>query len=355
MKYIEYDTGYTGALDALLSSGGQMFSGDSKDGCHVVNRGSICSTFWEPFSAKKGKVTEACLTFGYDPYAMTGGRLCRKIIDDIIELPYKNTYYSNTYRDLAKDGYHWHYQHCELGSQGYVVEVDLDAAYMTQFLRLPSMILKDVNDFASDNGSMERLRDIMPLFPKWLRVQFLGVLASHSRQTLTRVMNGDSYEVKRSICSSITYGASFNAAHRAILRVYKIMKHIHELAGEYCVRIHTDSFCLRSNTPKDILISIAEFLQKVEQPSNVKAYGKSYFFDLNSGIIGKKLIGSKLQVSQELKEVGYKQSREDTDLDLDNSWGHIIDRIKEGMREREKIPVSYEQAIIKWTDTNEYF
>jgi hypothetical protein len=354
MKYLEYDTGYSGAVEALLQSGGQLFSGDSKDGCHVVNRGSICSTFWEPFSNKKGKVIEACLTFGYEPYAMTGGRLCRKILDEIVGLQFEGTRYSDVYRDIAKDGKHWHYQHCDIGRQGYVIEIDLDAAYMTQYLRLPSMLLANANDFKPDNGAMNRLRDIMPLFPKWLRVQLLGVLASHSRQTLTRMKIGDNWQLKRSISSSITYGEAFNSAHRAILRVYKIMQEIHRLAGEYCVRIHTDSFCLKSKTPKHILIDISSFLERNEQPSNIKAYGNSYFFDLNSGIIGKKLIGAKLEVSNNLKEVGFKQSRNDTDLDLENTWGHVVERIKEGMRERDKIPFAYEQAKLRWSES-EYF
>lgn len=359
MKYLEYDTGYSGAVEELLLKGGQLFSGDSKDGCHVVNRGSICSTFWEPFSNKKGKVIEACHTFGYEPYAMTGGRLSRKILDEIVCLDFKDTRYSDVYRNIAKDGGHWHYQHCDVGRQGYVIEIDLEAAYMCQFLRLPSMLLANANDFKPDNGAMQRLRDIMPIFPKWLRLQLLGVIASHSRQTLTREKIGEDWQLKRSISSSITYGEAFNAVHRAILRVYKIMKEIHNISGEYCVRIHTDSFCLKSDTPKEILIRIADFLERNEQPTNIKAYGNSYFFDLNSGIIGKKLIGSKIEVSNNLKEIGFKQSRKDTDLDLENTWSHIIDRIKEGMRERERVAVNYEQCKLQWysqlTSEPEYF
>lgn len=347
--YYELEGGYNAALSELLENGGQLYSGDSDGGCTTVVRGSRVSRFWEPKSVKRGKCIEACKIFGYEPYGMTGGSLCRKIIDDILQVPYKDSRFAKTYRDIAERGEHWHYQYIKTGDHGKTIEYDLSSAYMTQFLRLPSMILLGRDEFVNDNGAMEKLREIMPLFPKWLRVQFLGVLASHQRTTIIRVRKGDRWEVQKVQTPSVTYGGAFNAAHRAILRVYRILKKIHELAGDDVKRIHTDSFLLSQTVPIRKLQSIFDYLEENEQELQIKAIGRSCFFDLNEGVIGNKIIGCKPMVSTKLKVSNFKQVREYTDDFTDYTWENIIDNISAGMNGRKTIPIDYEQCRIEWS------
>lgn len=342
--YIEKEGGYSAALTELLEKGGQLFTGDDKDGCTTIVRGCYVTRFWAPNSAKKGKLIEACKTFGYDPYGMTGGSLCRKIITDLLELKHKETPFSNTYRKIAVDGSHWHYQHLITGNHGHTIEFDLTSAYMTQYLALPSMLLVGNDQFIDDDGAMEKLKQLMPLFPKWLRVQFLGVLASHSRTTITRVKNGTEWDIKKSISPSISYGGAFNSAHRAILRVYRIMEKIHSILGEHCKRMHTDSFLMSQATPVNLTLQVFEYLESLNQDVQIKAMGRSYFMDLNQGIIGKKLVGNRRETSDNLKEMGYKQDRNDLDPLYESTWEDIIHDIKEGFENRKSIPVSYEQA-----------
>jgi len=348
-KYEEREGGYGAAMTELIQKGGQLYSGDSTDGCTTVVRGCYVTRFWESRSNKRGKVMDACNTFGYDSYGMTGGSLCRKIIDDILQLPYKNTPFSNTYRKIAEQGKHWHYQYVLTGDHGKTIEYDLSSAYMTQFLRLPSMILLGKDEFADDNGAMEKLRTIMPLFPKWLRVQFLGVLASHNRTTITRFKEGNEWTVKKTITPSITYGGAFNAAHRAILRVYRIMEQVHRLAGEDCKRIHTDSFLLSQGIHIPKLQAIFDFLESNEQELQIKAIGRSCFWDLNEGVIGTKIIGSKPMVATKMKVSRFTQVREATNPMTERTWENIIDDIKQGMNDRKSIPINYEQCRIEWS------
>ncbi|MGB9694090.1 MAG: hypothetical protein ACPLYF_04535 [Fervidobacterium sp.] len=352
-KYEEKESGYSGALSELIEKGGQLYGGDSDGGCTTVVRGCYVTRFWEPRSAKKGKMIEACETFGYNPYGMTGGSLCRKIIDDILQLPYKNTPFSNTYRKLAEQGKHWHYQYILTGDHGRTIEYDLSSAYMTQFLRLPSMILLGKDEFADDGGAMDKLRTIIPLFPKWLRVQFLGVLASHSRTTITRVKEGNDWAIKKTITPSITYGGAFNAAHRAILRVYRIMEQVHKLAGDDCKRIHTDSFLLSQGVYVSKLQSIFDFLESNGQDVQIKAIGRSCFWDLNEGIIGTKIIGSKPMVATKMKVSNFKQIRDATHPMCEKTWENIIDDIKMGMNDRKSIPINYEKCRLEWNKRGE--
>lgn len=351
-KLEEKEGGYSAALSELLEKGGQLFAGDDKDGCTSVVRGCYVSRFWAANSAKKGRLMEACKEFGYDHYGMTGGSLCRKIIKEILELPHKNTPFSNIYRNLARKGEHWHYQHLIPGDHGHTMEFDLSSAYMTQFLRLPSMLLVGKDQFIDDNGAMDKLRTIMPLFPKWLRVQFLGVLASHSRTTIIRVPEGNDWGIQKTITPSISYGGAFNAAHRAILRVYRIMENIHKIAGDDCKRIHTDSFLVSQSIPVDKTLKIFEYLESVEQGSQIKAMGRSYFMDLNQGIIGKKLIGAKRETSDNLKSIGYKQDRADLSPESEPTWEKIIEGIKQGLEGRKSIPLEYNQMLLNLRELN---
>jgi hypothetical protein len=267
----------------------------------------------------------------------------------MLEIPYKGTSYSNIYRDLAKKGYHWHYQFINTGDNGKCIEYDLSSAYMTQFMRLPSTLIANVDDSMDDNGAMERLRAIMPMFPKWLRVQLLGVIASHSRTYICRKKGDNGYEIEKKIQNSISYGACFNAAHRAILRVYRLMKRIHEIAGDYCVRMHTDSFTLKTCTPKHILLEIFDFLERNEQELQIKGIGRAFFFDLNEGIIGGKIIGAKEIVAAQLHEINFKQARESIEEEYARDWKDIIEDIQLGMNSRKSIPIDYEQIKINWS------
>jgi len=346
--YDEQTGGYSAALSLLLSKGGQMYSGDAVDGCTTVVRGCYVTRFWTERSAKKGKMIEACKIFGYDAYGMTGGSLCRKIIKDLLELDFKGTRFSNCYRDIALKGTHWHYQHIVTGDSGKCIEYDLSSAYMTQFLRLPSMLLLGKDEFIDDNGAMEKLREIMILFPKWLRVQFLGVLASHNRTTITREKSGSEWIIKKSITPSITYGGAFNAAHRAILRVYKLMRSIHSLLKDDCVRIHTDSFTVKSSCSKESLLSAFNLLEENEQELQIKGIGRVYFFDLNEGLIGAKIIGSKPMVAKQLHDIQFKQDRNMVDENIVEMWDGIIENIRLGMSDRKAIPIEYKLARIAW-------
>lgn len=346
--YDEQTGGYSAALALLLSKGGQMYAGDSVDGCTTVVRGCYVTRFWTERSAKKGKMIEACKTFGYDSYGMTGGSLCRKIIKDLLELQFKDTRFSNTYREIALKGSHWHYQHIVTGDSGKCIEYDLTSAYMTQFLRLPSMLLLGKDEFIDDNGAMEKLRQIMPLFPKWLRVQFLGVLASHNRTTITRVKNGSDWTIKRVITPSITYGGAFNAAHRAILRVYKLMRGVHSLLKESCVRIHTDSFTVKSSVSKETLLSAFNLLEENEQELQIKGIGRCYFFDLNEGVIGSKIVGAKPMVAKQLHDISFKQDRVMVDQEIVSMWDGIIEDIRLGMSNRKAIPINYDSVKFNW-------
>jgi hypothetical protein len=95
-----------------------------------------------------------------------------------------------------------------------------------------------------------------------------------------------------------------------------------------------------------LLSEASKFLRHNRQPSNIKAYGKAYFFDLNTGIIGCKLIGNKKEVSQKLKAIDYKQTRINADENLERTWDDIIEDIHKGMAERKRIPVNYDQLIL---------
>lgn len=342
-QYKELVGGYSECVGAMLREGGQVYSSEQKGGANVHVRGCYVNTYWEKDSKQKGKVLEACELFGYDSYAMTGGRLIRRIIADIVQLNYQKTRYAKCYEELAKDGGHWHYQFVNPGDNGYCVEFDLKSAYFTSYLQLDSCLLKDANDFLEDGGAMERLRELNKLFPKWMRLQFLGVLASHSKSTITRKQGKEGWEVKLNKFPSIETGYAFNAAHRAILRTYKIMKKVHQIGGEYIARIHTDSFAIKANCPDSVEAELFNFLKTHNQEIAVKGMGRLFLWDLNTGYIGRKTIGQKQEVLTRIREENIHYDKHENVPELIARWEHIIEGIDRGMDGRKSIPVNWEQ------------
>lgn len=345
-QYIEKVGGYSEALEELLTSGGQLYSAESKGGANVVVRGCYCTTYWPANSKKKGQVVEACEIFGYDSYAMTGGRLIRSLLKDVIKLEYKGTRYHDKYRKLAELGGHWHYQFSNPGDNGYCVEFDLKSAYFTSYTQLPTALLAGIDNFVEDDGAMERLRTLYSIMPKWMRLQLLGILASHTKTTIVREKTTTGWGVKINQFSSIETGYAFNAAHRAILRTYKVMKRVHEIAGDNIARIHTDSFALKATTPDEVEAQVFNYLKEMGYEVAVKGMGRMYLFDLNTGAIGKKVIGAKAEVIDRFKEEKISFSPQENAQELIERWGHIIDEIEKGMNGRKSIPIEWEQLEI---------
>ena len=307
MKYITQTGDYLTAYQFCLSHGGQFFPSKKNDGSNTVVVGSKCYTFWDKASRMRQLVIKLCDFFGIDSEHMTGGRLVKYFINEILELPYKGTFFDKSYRRLAMSGKHWHFAKCKTYTYKDCLEIDLSSAYFSSLFSFPSLLYSHRIKYQEDNGSLSLLKEITPLLPKWFRLQFLGSICSWKH--IYYVRNSNDKESKELVLKTrhhIEYGAAFNAGHRAVLRNYKIMQKISELGGDYIVRMHTDSFFIDITAPSWISEMILVYLGQKDIDYKVKGVGRCFFFDLNTGFIGNKFIGAPSEVIYLMREKGIK-------------------------------------------------
>lgn len=343
MNYIDLVGTLPEAIERVRTEGGRLYSGKYRDSCHTVVVGNNCYTYWNKNSKKRQELAQLCSLFNIPSQGQTGGRVARWFLKELIDLPYKGTYWDRNYRTLAKAGSHWHYCFINPNKHFYGVEFDLKSAYFSSLFAGKSLLYQNSIGSMNDNGSLERLKELTPLLPKWFRLQLLGILSSWKIDYWVRPANmKPEQELSFKTSYKIEYCAAFNAAHRAILRNYKIMQKVHQIGGKYIERMHTDSFLLNIECPESIEKSIHNYLEEKGVITDVKAAGFSYFFDLNTGYIGKSIIGCKLDVFDKMRQQRIKMKR-------DGGYYVVMSKYEQQQLIKEKIQAL--QLVVKQEET----
>lgn len=340
------------AVEELEEKGGMLFPGKDRDSPISIVRGSIVTTYWVADSWKRGELIKYCRQLGFhneEAQDMTGGRLARWYIKNALRLPYRETLPGEKYIKLAKDGFHWHYQHCEPGNYSFGCEIDLKSAYLSALLSGESLLLNDAGQWLDDNGALERLRKHSETMPKWFRLTLLGVLAGHRLGYLHRDKSKETFELKYSEQKKIEYGCAFNAVHRAIFRNWRIMKELHEIMGTSAKRLHTDSIlvCIDKNYDPYQEEKMFEKIKEYGLKTTLKRSGRVALKDLNCGFIGGKLIGAKPDVMEFMRET--KQLPDKVNPHISKA-GNIPSRVDEVARDI----FEPEENKIKWEIANIY-
>lgn len=326
MNYTDLEGDYLVAYSDVLRYGGQLYPGNGKDSAAVVVRGSNCFTYWKKDSRRKQEVKELCNFFHLESYGKTGGRIARWLVDEVLVLPYHDTYWHPTYRALAKSGKHWHYSHCDSRQNFWGIEVDIKSAYISSLFAQNSLLYKEGKGYISDNGALDNLKLLTPNLPKWFRLQLLGLLSSWRFTFLARdKSDSNSNELKLKYYYKVSYNAAFNAVHRAILRNYKIMQKIHQIGGQYIRRMHTDSFFLDVDCPEEIENKIWQYIEEKQLKWDIKGCGRCFFFDLNTGFIGNKFVGAPIDVASHMREENIKIDRKSLVPQVVDRYGNIIE------------------------------
>lgn len=309
-KHFKEFSGYAGALNCLEKIGGQLFPGKGRDSSHTVNCGGSSYTFWEPNSKRYQQCRLLAEDVSFPHEHFTAGRIAKHIIENVCGINPKEGYPEKRFIQLAQDGFHWHYTHVETGYHPYLLEFDLCAAYATSLGQFDGIYFQMNPQKTSGHMEMENLRVALASVPKWMRMILVGQMAAH-RMTFATMPNRKegSVALKWQTIRSIKYGGAFNRTHQAILRVYRLLEAIHERGGDSIKRIHTDSFSLSADCPTDVEASIFGLLDDKGFSYSVKAQGTSHFFDLNSGIVGRKFVGVPFEIREQLRALPSKPRR----------------------------------------------
>lgn len=321
-RYHTEFTGYAGAVDCLATVGGQLFSGKPKDGSHTVVKGKEIYTFWNKNSKNYARCHALALDVSFPHEHFTPGRISKHIIREVVGLKPATGTPDGVFVRLAKDGFHWHYQHVETGYHPYLLEFDLCAAYAASLVRYGSLFFSMSQGEMTDGGLMRNLKVALESVPKWMRLTMLGQIASHKMTfaTMPERKNG-SFRLQYQTISKIDYGYAFNQVHRAILRLYRVMERIHSIGTHSIKRIHTDSFALSVDCDREVESQIFDYLDDQGFSFSVKGQGSAHFFDLNSGIIGRKFVGVPFEIREQIKALPQKPRRVHITAEQLERWG----------------------------------
>lgn len=322
-KYITTEDGFVKAVISLQKHGGQLFSGKRPDSAHTWVLGSTVHTFWEPDSKLRKETIKLAKQLELDPTHMTPGRIAKQFLANNCGLAVKHTKFNERWRKAALNGTHWHYNYCCLGDSRWGAELDISGAYMAALLKGDSLLWDEEKGYLDDNGAIDMLRDYKDELPKWFRLILLGVVASHKMDFLIKD-DTQALGYRRAEQYKISYGAAFNAVHRAVARLYKLMEKCHQILGGYLIRAHTDSLLIDLNCPESLYQELTDFIVRAGYSYKFKGFGKSHFFDLNTGFIGLKPVG----IDEEVKTLMRKQDVRMSETYLPEyhveQWQHVF-------------------------------
>ncbi len=149
---------------------------------------------------------------------------------------------------------------------------------------------------------MQRLREWYPHLPKWFKHRMVGMLASHQ------------YGIK--------WGAAFNTAQWAILKVYKTMEKASKIAGDNCVRAFVDCLTLKASTPKEVVEAIDKYFATEGFSLGTKALGYGQLWSPVEGFIGYcNPIGLDIEVEAQMKRRGLRFSQKAFSDELVQNFG----------------------------------
>lgn len=192
--------------------------------------------------------------------------------------------------ELLGNASHWHYLYLAPQPQGYAIELDIESAYFTAFLKQPRMLLCDPGDsgkpyFVGDGDAMKRLREINPQLPKWFRFRMLEILGSHELKYCEFDPATGSSETK--VNPNVIYcGMAFNAVHKAIYTVYQTMAEVANLVRDDLLRSHTDSFIVKATMSRSAEAQMLTALADKGFSVSCKGIGPIHFWNINLGTHG---------------------------------------------------------------------
>lgn len=305
----------------LKKEGGQLFPAKYETGSTTHVRGSRVTTYWGKNSPIRRNVMALAREWNLEPEHQTYGRLAKWYIKNILDLKYKNTYWHNQFRAMAKDGFHWHYLHWVPGDHGYCFEWDIKAAYLTSILQGKSLFYDGYKGYVEDFGALETLRGSLDLLPKEFRLILIGILASHQYRYWINDKKQDSEGVPARVEKNwIEYNACFNAVHGGIYRLWLLMRKLHEIGGDYIVRCHTDSLLIKEDIPPDRLQKIADLICSKGHQITIKAEGRAVLFDLDCGFIGNKPLGGIKLLADRMREQNITLYDQKLKVEVELQW-----------------------------------
>lgn len=237
--------------------------------------------------------------------------------------------------ELLGDASHERYLYLATQPQGYAIELDIESAHFTTFLKQRTMLLNDPPTgakpyFISDGGAMEELHKINPQLPDWFRFRMFNLIASHKLEYHKFNPATGSSETK--VNPNVIYcGMAFNAAQKAIYTVYETMAEVANLVKNDLLRSHTNSFVLKATMSRTAETQMLTALAERGFEVSCKGIGWAHFWDIDRGILG---FGKPKGHIQDLEELRKRDGVwvKPMPREMYDRWSHWLPEIPEEIR-----------------------
>lgn len=281
------------ALGALYEGGSKFVippPEPQRSWCLVDRNKRTVEYFWQRGSSSLPLLLAACERHGFKTDAPSWSRLCKHIWEAEI-MPKPSEIKCHPYAvQLATDKRHWHKTKVTPGIYPNITEIDIKSAYAQSVANMPSLLMNSHYRAAEDGGAIHRWQALFPQLDKRTRLAMIGWLSGYEFPVLEAGVDRNAplrrYKIRK------TYdGGVFNCIHVALFKLYKLLQEVEQIDPSNVPRIHTDSLWIDSRIKTEKLETMLNRIKGERYSLSVKGHGQSNLYDLNSGVIGGRLIG----------------------------------------------------------------
>lgn len=281
------------AIGALYEGGSKFVippPEPNRSWCLVDRNKRHVEYFWKEGSDSLPLLIAACEKHGYKTDAPSWSRLCRFIWEsEINPKPSKIPLHPYAIK-LATDKRHWHKTKVVPGLYPNITEIDIKSAYAQSFANQPSVLMHSHLRAGEDGGAIHRWQNLFPKLDKRVRLAMIGWLSGFELPVL-ELGKGKDEPLRRYKIRKTYDGGVFNSIHIALYTLYRMLADVESIDPDNVPRIHTDSLWIDARIRTENLVRMIDRIKGNGYELAVKGHGQAQLYDLNSGVLGGRLIG----------------------------------------------------------------
>lgn len=301
-----------------------IYNPDSRT-CYTVvdNRARHVTYIWDTNRPSWVELDNIAAAFGFPDDCPSWSRLCKYIYRTQVTSELSGLKPHRDFVLMAEKKFFWHFHKCVPGYHSNATELDIKGAYANSITRHDSLYLKAPFNPVDDGGAMDRLKKLIPILPKKLRLCLIGFLASN--KMFQYYVDPAQPELLATRVVPICYdGGVFNRIHASLAGLYHFLIEMDAIAGDDCVRIHTDSLLIKESIPDIRLEKLFSKCKNEGYELAVKGHGNSVLFNINEAVIGGRIVGNPKIILKRWDAYIRGIEREATRVaELDKRMGHL--------------------------------
>lgn len=277
----------------MLTKGANLIYGDESRDCYTVVDPSRRHVryYWDSDRPGWGELDGCAAMMEFPGDAPSWSRLSKFVFQRHVTEKFSGIKPHRDFVLMSEKKFFWHFHKVTPGAHSNATELDVKGAYSKAITNQPSLYLEAPFRPKDDGGAIERLRELIPLLPKKMRLCLIGYLASGK---MTQFYYNPQFPdgLQRRDVKICYDGGIFNRIHASLAGLYSFMQELTSIAGDDCIRAHTDSVLIKETIPNATLTSLLRKAKTSGYEMACKGHGNAVLFNLNEGVLGGRIIGN---------------------------------------------------------------